>query len=158
VIITLVARVFDMSNVNPPLSFREKSAWLSLASFALGFGIYVWNAARVLLGYSAFHPGAELFLLAALIFASGALQLLIAQRSPEGRTPRDEREQLIALKATRPAFFVLLVCAFLSIATVHLPIPIWRRMKLLMLGVMLSITLAGIVNFALQVALYRRDR
>jgi hypothetical protein len=147
-----------MAELTPPLSFREKSARASLVSFVLGFGVYAWNAARVLLGLNSFHPELELFLLGALIVGSGVLQLVIAWRSPEGRTPRDERERLIALKATRPAFFVLLVCAFLSIATIHLPIPLWRRTKLMMLGIMLSITLAGIVNFALQVALFRRDR
>jgi len=45
-----------------------------------------------------------LSLFAALIVAEVALHLFIAKRSPkEARTPKDERERLIELKATRIA-------------------------------------------------------
>jgi uncharacterized membrane protein YhaH (DUF805 family) len=142
------------------MSLREKSAWVSLLAFIVAFVIYAWNTSRVLLNQRSFEPGSELLLLAVLIIATLGLQLAIAARSiKEARTPKDERERLIDLKATRPAFFVLVVSAIASIGTIHLPLHPWgKHLKLLMLGVMLSIALAGIVKFGTQVLLYRRDR
>jgi uncharacterized membrane protein YhaH (DUF805 family) len=144
----------------PTMSLREKSAWLSLVAFIVGFAIYAWNASRVLLNQPSLEPASELLLLAVLIIVTFGLQLAIAARSlKEARTPKDEREQLIDLKATRPAFFVLMVSTIASIGTIHLPLHPWgKHLKLLMLGVMLSIALAGIVKFGTQVLLYRRDR
>lgn len=142
------------------MSFREKSAWVSLAAFAAGFLVYLLNIVRVAFGQRSMPPLAEVMLLTTLIVGAVALQAVIALRSPkEARTPKDERERLIDLKATRPAFFVLVGSAFASIGTVHLPIAGARvHLKLLMLAVMLSITAAGVVKFATQVTLYRRDR
>src|SRR5262249_856747 len=113
-----------------------------------------------LLDQPSLEPTPELLVLAVLIIVTVALQLATAARSfKEARTPKDEREQLIDLKATRPAFFVLVVSTFPSLGTVHLPLPSWGKpLKVVMLGVMLSIALAGIVKFGTQVLLYRRDR
>ena len=142
------------------MSLREKSAWISLVAFIVGFAVYAWNASRVLLNQPSLEPALELLLLAALIIVTFALQLAIARGSlKEARTPQDERERLIDLKATRPAFFVLVVGTFASIGTVHLPLhPLGKHLKVMMLGVMLSIALAGIAKFGTQVLLYRRDR
>jgi hypothetical protein len=139
------------------MSFREKSAWVSLVSFAAVLVLFAWNAALVLGGRRSWPPGLELLLLAVVIVVSAGLQIAIAIRSPaEARTPKDERERLIALKSTRPAFFVLLVSALLSVGTVHLPLH-GLHLKVMMIAIMLSIALAGIVKFATEVLLYRRD-
>ena len=142
------------------MSFREKSAWVSLVAFTVGFFIYLLNLVLVAFGQRSMHPLAEVMLLTTLIVGAIALQAVIALRSPkEARTPKDERERLIDLKATRTAFFVLVGSAFASIGTVHLPLAGARvHLKLLMLAVMLSITAAGVVKFATQVTLHRRDR
>jgi len=142
------------------MSWREKSAWISLAAFTVGFAVYAWNASRVLLDQPSIEPAPELLLLALLIVVTFALQLAFGARSlNEARTPKDEREWLIDLRATRPAFFVLVVSTLASIGTIHLPLHPWgKHLKLMMLGVMLSIALAGVVKFGTQVLLYRRDR
>src|SRR5439155_15181426 len=160
-IIYIATHIFDMNDQRPPMSFREKSAWISLASLLIVFAIYFWNIARILAGRGPLAPVVPLFfsLLAALIIAEVVLHLLIAIRSPkEARTPKDERERLIELKATRVAFFVLLVGALFSIWTMHLRLRDPRDGAWLMGHcVLFSLFVAGLVKFGSQIMLYRRD-
>jgi hypothetical protein len=104
------------------MSFREKSAWISLILLCAFGAIYLWNFVRILEDRPAFNDIYLFFaLVAALVIAEVVLHLAIAIRSPkEARTPKDERERLIDLKATRAAFYVLMLGAFASIGTVHL--------------------------------------
>jgi hypothetical protein len=138
------------------MSFREKSAWISFFCL-LGFGAF-WlrNVIRV----EAFHVReanpmlAFVSLLGALILADIVLHIVIAVRNPkEARTPKDERERLIDLKAARVAFYVLTAGAWLSIATLHLN---FDRLRIAD-SVLGAIIVAELVKFATQIALYRRD-
>src|SRR5438132_7248971 len=107
-----------MTAQSAPMSFREKSAWISFVCILVVFAIWSWNIVKVeLLHQRRGNPiVAALSLLAALIIAEVVLHLAIAMRSPmDARTPKDEREKLIDLKASRIAFYVLLVGAWLSI-------------------------------------------
>jgi hypothetical protein len=137
------------------MSFREKSAWISLASLLIVFGVYFWNVARIIARKTALSDFPLFFsLLVALIVAEVVLHLLIAMQSPgDARTPKDERERLIELKATRIAFFVLLVGALVSIATMHLKVGVWVMAHC----VLLSVVVAEVVKFGTQIILYRRD-
>jgi len=100
-----------------------------------------------------------LVMVAVFIIAEVVLHLVIATQSPrDARTPKDEREQLIEFKATRTAFYVLLVSAFGSIGTVHLHLNdpddhLWLMMQ----AILFSVVFAEAVKFARQIALYRRD-
>jgi hypothetical protein len=142
------------------MSFREKSAWISAVSLAVLGGIYFLNFASMLRGRAALSD-VELFfaLVIALVAVEVVLHLAIAIRSPkEARTPRDERERLIDLKATRIAFFVLLAGAFASIGTVHLRLRDSGDHTFVMMHcVLFSIVVAEVVKFGSQIALYRRD-
>jgi hypothetical protein len=146
-----------MADEHPPMSFREKSAWISLLSFLAVYGVYFWNVVRVLTGRPALASPISLFvsLLAILIGAELVLHWLFRRLSPhDARTPKDERELLIELRATRVAFVVLLVGAFASIGTLHVPgASRWTMAQC----VMLSIGLAELTNFGTRIALYRRD-
>jgi hypothetical protein len=137
------------------MSFREKSAWISLGTLLVVFGVYFWNVARIITRKEAVRDfPLFLSLLGALIVAEVVFHVMIAIRSPsDARTPRDEREVLIDLKATRTAFFVLLAGAFLSIATLHLGTGAWVMAH----AVLLSVVVAEIVKFGRQIVLYRRD-
>jgi hypothetical protein len=123
------------------MSFREKSAWVTFF-LLLAFGIYFGDVAAHMLDPARPHADyLRLFVL--LVIAIVVLEIithaLIAFRSPgEARTPIDERERLIELRSTRPAFFVLLVGAFLSVGTIHLGAG--------------SVTLAHCVLFAIWIA------
>jgi hypothetical protein len=136
------------------MSFREKSAWISFISIALVFGIYFVRIHLFPGGWLRGKP-VQLFLVlvAALVALEVALHVAIATQSPrEARTPKDERERLIDLKATRLAFPVLLVGAFSTIGSLHLNFD-----RVDMARVMLSaIVAAELTRFAAQIVYHRR--
>lgn len=138
------------------MSFREKSAWISFVVILVAFGLYFADYAAHLLraGYPHHnYPGLFLLLLIAVVVLEVVLRILVSIRSPlDAKAPRDERDRLIALKAARIAFYVLMVGAFLSIATMHL-----RATQVLMANsVFFSIWIAELTRLGSQVVLYRR--
>ena len=136
------------------MSFREKSAWISFVSIALVFFIYF---AQVVSEPAARRSGDSfhvfLVLLAALVVLEVVLHVAIALQSPRAaRTPKDERERLIDMKATRLAFPVLLVGAFAAMGTMHLDAGRW-----VMAHVMLFVVvLAELTRFGAQIVYHRR--
>jgi hypothetical protein len=137
------------------MSFREKSAWVTFV-LLLGFGIYFIEVGTDWLNPTMHHVNHfQLFiiLLIAIVILETASHIVIAIQSPrDAKAPLDERERLIALRATRPAFFVLLVGAFLSIGTMHLGASTW----MLAHCVLLAIWSAELTRFGTQVYYYRR--
>ncbi|HEY2905866.1 MAG TPA: hypothetical protein VGJ29_08180 [Vicinamibacterales bacterium] len=138
------------------MSFREKSAWISFCSVLL-FGA-IWFRSVILTEVYHARQGdpmvAFFSLVGALILTEIVLHIAIAVRDPkEARTPKDERERLIDLKAARVAFYVLMAGAWLSIGTLHLN---FDRLRIAdtVLG---AIIVAELVKFATQIVLYRRD-
>jgi hypothetical protein len=88
------------------LSFREKTAWISLLSLS---GIYAWYF------WSAFGSGSRfgglLAAIVALVIVQTVLTVAVAVAAPrEAKAPRDERDRLIDLRATRFAYAVLAGC------------------------------------------------
>ena len=139
------------------MSFREKSAWISFFCLLLFGASWLMHV----LGIGFFHARNDnpvfwfLGMLAGLIALEIALHVAIAIQSPrEARTPKDERERLIDMKASRVAFYVLLVGAFASVATLHVP---GSNRFMMAQSVMGSIILAALVRFGTQIALHRRD-
>jgi hypothetical protein len=140
------------------MSFREKSAWISFVCLLLFGALYAWHAVS---GESfrmrGIGPMVFVFgTMAALVALEIALHVAIALQSPkEARTPKDERERLIDLRASRVAFYALLIGTFSSIgAGMHLPGSSRFLMANWMMG---SIIVTGLVRFGTQIALYRRD-
>lgn len=86
------------------MSFREKSAWISLLSIAVIYGVYFGSVIHA--GpHAGFHFGSLLTTVIALIVAQIALHIVIAIAAPkDAKAPRDEREKLIELKASRFAY------------------------------------------------------
>jgi uncharacterized membrane protein len=81
-------------------------------------------------------------------------QLLVAVRAPrEARLPADERESLIALRATRIGFHVVMIGAATICATIALGAPPFYTTN----GLFLAIVVAEIVRHASQVVYFRRD-
>ena len=140
------------------MSFREKSAWISFICLLVFGALYAWHAVsgetfRVRgIGAMTFVFGT----MAALIALEIGLHVAIAIQSPkEARTPRDERERLIDLRASRVAFYTLLTGTFASIgAGMHLPGGNRFLMANWMMG---SIIVTGLVRFGTQIVLSRRD-
>jgi hypothetical protein len=138
------------------MSFREKSAWVSFFCLLVFGGVWFRTVVRVEL-YHVREPNPLLAfasLLGAFVLAEIVLHIVIAARDPkEARTPKDERERLIDLKAARVAFYVLMAGAWLSIATLHLNFDRLRMAD----SVLGAIIVAELAKFATEIALYRRD-
>ena len=67
-----------------------------------------------------------------------AVHAVLAARAPrEARTPRDEREQLIEMRATRLAFHVLLIGALAGVATIHVSRSAWVMQQVVLFAVVL---------------------
>jgi hypothetical protein len=102
------------------MSFREKSAWISLVS---NLAVYGWYFATLAAAWLADRADADAFgwrLIAAfavLVILEIVLHVAAAVRAPEDAlAPEDERERLIALKSTNLAYGVLASGVVLSIA------------------------------------------
>jgi hypothetical protein len=86
------------------MSFREKSAWISLLTMIAIYGFYFWSVIH------APHPGHIHFggllqTIIALVFVQVVLSIAVAIFKPgEAKAQRDERDQLIDLRATRVAY------------------------------------------------------
>jgi hypothetical protein len=104
------------------MSFREKSAWISLVSIALVSGFYFLHVPWTLT--PSFNPALVhgLFLcFVALILIEAVAHLVVAFRAPnDARAPRDERDRLIDLNATRISHYVYVGGSLLAVATIHL--------------------------------------
>jgi len=139
------------------MSFREKSAWVSLLCLLIFTALWLTHALGInFFGLQNYTPMAwSLGTLGALIALEIGLHVAIAIHSPrEAKTPKDERERLIDMKASRVAFYVLLVGAFLSIGTMHVPGTNRYTMAQCLMG---AILFALLIRFATQIALHRRD-
>ena len=84
------------------MSFREKSAWISFICVLIFGGLYGWHYIRVEYFHAPENPVKYVFTaIAAIVALEVALHVAIAMQSPgEARTPKDERERLIDLRAS----------------------------------------------------------
>jgi hypothetical protein len=96
------------------MSFREKTAWISMVSMAGIYGVYFWAMARA--GRHAGSPfGGLLETVIALVVVQVALITAAAIFSPrDAKAPRDERDRLIDLRSTRVAYAALASCVALA--------------------------------------------
>ena len=86
------------------MSFREKTAWISLVSMAGIYGFYFWSLMRSGRDGGSGSIGL-LGTVIALVAVQTVLTIAVAVVDPKNaQAPRDEREKLIELKATRFAY------------------------------------------------------
>ncbi len=138
------------------MSFREKSAWVTFLCFLAATVAYFYTLWQVMGGTVDADTLFPRFgvLLGAMVAVEIGAHLVLAFQSPrEARTPKDERERLIALKATRLAYFILLVGGFASIGTIHM-----RANAFVIAHVLLGvIAIAEVARFGTAIVLFRRD-
>ena len=86
------------------MSFREKTAWVSILSMSGIYGLYFWSVIRSgEQGRAQF--GNLLSTVIALAIVQVALTIAVAVFAPrEAKAPPDERDRLIGLRATRVAY------------------------------------------------------
>ena len=137
------------------MSFREKSAWISFVTILLVFGAYFWNVRQVLAGNVEYGTAfkVEIALIVAFVVIEIVLHIGLAMQAPnEARAPRDEREQLIEMRATRVAFQVLVIGALACVGLMHLTRSAWAIGQ----HVLLAVVVAQLVRFGGQIVYFRR--
>ena len=89
------------------MSFREKTAWISMLSMSGIYGCYFWSVGRSG-GGGGLRTGGLLGTIVALVVVQVVLTVAVAIAAPaEAKAPKDERERLIELRATRFAYGAL---------------------------------------------------
>jgi len=100
------------------MSFREKSAWISMLTMSGIYGFYFWSVVHAGPKAAGFHFGSLLATVIALVVLQIVLTIAVAIFTPrEAKAPRDERDKLIELRAMRVAYAglatsVALACFF----------------------------------------------
>jgi hypothetical protein len=137
------------------MSYREKSAWISFVLILVLLGAYFWNVSGVAAGTLEFRAGLRLQvgLLIAFVVLEVVLHLVAAMQAPnEARAPRDEREQLIDMRATRIAFYVLVAGVLAAVSLMLVTSSAWVVGQ----HVLLVVMFAHLVKFAAQIVYFRR--
>ena len=139
------------------MSFREKSAWISFVCLLLLTVAYfagMHHHPHDAEGHDLIGP---LHMAIAIFGAFALLQvvlhlIVVAQSPKDARTPKDERERLIELRAARVGFYALVVAALGAMALFH----VHGRALTLMDTIMLAILIAWLIKVGTEVVLYRR--
>lgn len=86
------------------MSFREKSAWISVLSMLGIYGFYFWSVMHR--GHAnGFYFGGLLETIIALVIVQVVLLVAVSILSPkDAKAPRDERDKLIELRSMRVAY------------------------------------------------------
>jgi hypothetical protein len=138
------------------MSFREKSAWITLITLVVLTLFYLTHLPPA---WMLDPPGGFLFHVLAIGVAAFVVieiiaHVIVAIRAPrDAQAPRDERERLIALKATSIAAYVY---AILSLGSVFIVIHLGANEIGVFYCVFLSFIVAEIVNYAARIVYYRR--
>jgi cytochrome b561 len=81
------------------------------------------------------------------------LRLIVAWQAPkDARTPKDERERLIDLKAARIGFYALVAGVLLAMVAVHVHGNPWSGLHTMILAVLV----AWAIKFVSEIFYYRR--
>jgi len=135
------------------MSFREKSAWISFVLILVLAVVYFGKIAAEMRFHSRDWPLLFPTLVGAVIALEIALHLALRVRAPgEARTPRDEREKMIALKAKSVSYPVLAVAAFSALGTVHLGATKWDLVQ----AVLFAIIVGELSKFGAEIVYFRR--
>lgn len=104
------------------MSFREKSAWITLIALILVSSFLLAHLPPLSLAPPPSPAAFHVFAIGVVAFVAIAALAhgVVALRAPgEARAPKDERERLIALKATSIAAKVYVVLSMLSVSLIH---------------------------------------
>jgi hypothetical protein len=136
------------------MSYREKSAWISLLSMSVIYGIYFWRVIQAGPQTGHFHFGNLLGTIIALVIVQVVLTVAVAIAAPkEAQAPRDEREKLIELKATRVAYSGLATGIALACLFGALDPPIVFNTN----SLLLILVTAEVLRSGCQIIQYRRS-
>jgi hypothetical protein len=136
------------------MSLRERSAWITLVSVFVCFGVYFGSILSGQVngrGAGAFHM--LLACVAGLVALQCGLHFLASWLSPdEGRAPRDERERLIAWRSHSIGYQVLMVLVVLLGLPAHFGHPVPDLLNF----ALLFVVIAAMVVAVAQIVMFRR--
>jgi hypothetical protein len=145
------------------MSFRERTAWITLATILICLGVYYGAITSGLVAYNtwnAFHLA--LVSLAALALLQVVLNLAASVLNPkDARTPRDERERMIHARSHIIGYYVLMLGLAGLLVSTHIPIHVREQdvlevvVRTVNLG-MLVMAAAAISVAVAQIVMYRR--
>lgn len=128
------------------MSFREKSAWISLFASVVIYGSYFVSGG--LSSFGAMVGATILFVIAMIVLTVFAA--VLAPR--DARQPADEREKLIALKSSQIALVMITTGALGAIGAMFLNID----RILVANGLFLALVLGEVGKDAAQIVYFRR--
>ena len=136
------------------MSFREKSAWITLVTVLVCFGIYFGSIALGLVsarGFDTLHL--LLACVVGLVLLQVALTVVAAVTTPkDGRAPKDERETLIQLRSQSLGYSVLVMLVLALFVPGHLGHTVIDMMNFALLDVVLAVLTVAVA----QIILFRR--
>jgi cytochrome bd-type quinol oxidase subunit 2 len=136
------------------MSFREKSAWITLVTVLVCFGVYFGAIASGLVsprGLDTLHL--LLACVVALVALQAALTVAAALTTPkDGRAPRDEREQLIQSRSHTLGYYLLVVLVLGLFIPGHLGHTVIDMMNF----ALLDVAIAAVAVAGAQIVMFRR--
>jgi hypothetical protein len=139
------------------MSYREKSAWISfvcLLLLTLGVVHSTHFHAHDAQGNDVINPlHLALAIFVGFLVLQVVLHLIVRAQAPkDARTPKDERERFIELRAARIGFYSLVVGELVAMALFHAH----GRPGILMWSVLLAVLIAWLIKLGSEIVLYRR--
>ncbi len=139
------------------MSYREKSAWISficLLLLTLGVVHSQHFHTHDAQGNDVINPlHLALAIFVGFLVLQVVLHLIVRAQAPkEARTPKDERERFIELRAARIGFYSLVVGELSAMAAFHAH----GRPGLLMWTILLAILISWLIKLGTEIVLYRR--
>ncbi len=136
------------------MSFREKSAWIALISVLVCFGAYfglIVTGAVPARGFATVHL--LLACVVAFVVLQAGLHAIAARITPrDGRSPRDEREQLIQSRSHTVGYYVLVAL----VLALGLPGHFGHPVPDLLNFALLDVVVAGLAVSVAQIVMFRR--
>jgi len=135
------------------MPFREKSAWISILSMSGIYGLYFWSVMRTAPHFASFHFISLIETVVALVVVQIVLTIAVAVFSlRDAQAPRDERDKLIELRATRVAYAGLATSVVFAVFFGGLNPPIVFNANALLF----ILVTVEILRSACQIVQYRR--
>ncbi len=137
------------------MSFREKSAWISLVSILCVSAFYFLQVPSRMTPES--HPAlirGLVYCVVALVLIELVAHIAVAMHAPkDAKAPKDERERVIELKAIRIAHYVFVVGVLLAVSSM---IHIGANVFAMAYHVLLAFVVAELVNYGARIVYHRR--
>jgi hypothetical protein len=145
----IMSKIFDMER---GMSFREKSAWITLATVLLCFGVYFGSIVGGVVSPRGFDTLHLLLLCVGGLVALQCVLHVAAGRTGDPRVPRDEREQLIQHRSHTAGYYTLMIC----VLALALPGHFGHGAVDLMNFALLGLVVAALAVSVAQIVMFRR--